>query len=217
LSSSGEGTRDRTRVKICGVTRPEDAELAAELGADFVGLNFYSESPRLLGPSAAAEVADAVRGKCGLVGVFVNVALSEIGEIEAIVALELLQFHGDERPDELEPVAERSIKALRFDGTPDAAELNAYPGVWGFLVESRLVSRYGGAGKGWDYRGAANLPRKKPLLLAGGLRPDNVREAIAVSGAWGVDVCSGVEAAPGRKDPEKMKRFFDQVRGRQLK
>ncbi len=208
------GGAARTRVKICGVTRPEDAEAAADLGADLIGLNFYPPSPRFLEPETAAEVADAVRGRCTLVGVFVNRAVAEIEEVDDRVGLDLIQFHGDEGPEEIAPMAGRAIKALRLSAPPDPTELAAYPDVWGFLVESRLEQLYGGAGRGWDYRAAAKFPRDRPLLLAGGLTPDNVRQAVAASGAWGVDVCSGVEATPGRKDAEKMKRFFDRV-GRQ--
>lgn len=211
MTDVSAGRRARPRVKICGVTRPEDAELAAELGADFVGLNFYEHSPRRVDVGAASEIAAAVRGRTVSVGVFVNLPLSEIESIESRVGLELLQFHGDEGPEALAPVAERAIKAIRFDGPPRASELAVYPAVWGFLVEARAPGRYGGAGKGWDYRAAAGLPTDRPLLLAGGLGPDNVRDAIAASRAWGVDVCSGVESRPGRKDADKMKRFFQEV------
>ncbi len=202
------------RVKICGVTRPEDAELAAALGADLLGLNFFAGSPRYVEARAALEIADAVapwRERCRLVGVFVDHPIERVRELGSGIGLDLLQFHGDEESGDLAPVAARAIKALRFEGSPDENELAAFPDVWGFLVEPR-VEGYGGGGRSWDYEAAKGLPRDRPLLLAGGLGPENVRQAIIAGRPWGVDVCSGVEAAPGRKDGEKMKSFFDEVR-----
>ena len=196
----------RARVKICGVTRVEDAELAIELGADFLGLNFYRPSPRCLDLDAARRIALAVGDRARLVAVTVN---AERGLLEAVLPLvELVQFHGDEGPDEIRPWAGRAIKVLRPEsGARDPAAL--YPDVWGFLVEPRRPG-YGGSGEPWDYASAEAPNTDRPVFLAGGITPDNARRAAA--GAWGIDVCSGVESEPGVKDAALMKRLFSELR-----
>jgi len=196
----------RPRVKICGVTRLEDAELAVELGADFLGLNFYPASPRCLDIDAARRIADAVAGRARLVGVTVNAGAQRIEEILPLV--ELIQFHGEEGPEEIQPWAERAIKVLRPEAREPEEEA-LYPGVWGFLLEPHRPG-YGGSGQPWDY-GSATLPvTDRPVFVAGGIDPGNVR--MAAAGAWGVDVCSGVESKPGIKDAGLMKRLFSELR-----
>lgn len=194
------------------MTRPEDAELAVELGADFVGLNFYQQSPRCLDNVRASEIAAAVGGGARLVGVFVNAPAATVARVAAEVGLDLLQFHGDERPAEVAPFAERAIKALRLDGPPAPDELEPWQGIWGFLVEARHAALYGGTGESWAYEMIRSLPRQQPLFVAGGLTPETVAGAVRRSGAWGVDVCSGVESAPGIKDEELLRRFCDEVK-----
>ncbi len=194
----------RPRVKICGVTRVEDAELAVNLGADFLGLNFYPASPRCLDLQAARRIAAAVGDRARLVAVTVN---AEAGLIRKILPLvDLVQFHGEEGPETIAPWAERAIKVLR----PEADEVAAarYPDVWGFLLEPRRPG-YGGTGEPWDYASATPPVTDRPVFLAGGIDPANVRAAAA--GAWGVDVCSGVESGPGIKDAGLMKRLFSEL------
>ncbi len=200
------------RVKICGVARIEDARRAAELGADFIGLNFYSGSPRCVGVEAARAIANAARGRARLVGVFVNEEAPRVEEIAERVGLDLLQFHGDEGAAELAPFGGRAIKVVRCAGRPDAAELAGFPGVWGFLLERRHPRLYGGAGEEWDFRQAADLPTAKPVLLAGGLGPDNLRRALREARPWGIDVCSRVESAPGVKDGRRLERLFAELK-----
>ena len=196
----------RPRVKICGVTRVEDAELAIELGADFLGLNFYPPSPRCLDLGAARRIAGAVAGRVPLVAVTVNAGRELVEELLGLA--ELIQFHGDEGPGEIAPWAGRAIKVVRPERElEDLATL--YPDVWGFLVEPRRPG-YGGSGEAWDYAGARLPETGRPLFVAGGITPENVREAAA--GAWGVDVCSGVESEPGVKDAGRMKRLFSELR-----
>ena len=210
------GGRRRPRVKICGVTRPVDAERAVALGADMLGLNFWPGSPRHVETAAAREIGAAVAGRAALVGVFVNEEPGRVEEIAAAVELDLVQFHGDEGPADLAPFASRALKALRFRGAPHPRVLAGYETAWGFLVETRVAGSYGGVGEGWDYAAARALAGERlggrPLLIAGGLRPENVGRAIAAAGAWGVDVASGVEAAPGIKDHAKLEKFFEEVR-----
>ena len=196
----------RPRVKICGVTRVEDAELAIELGADFLGLNFYPASPRCLDLDTARRIAGAVGDRARLVGITVNAGARQIEEILPLV--ELVQFHGEEGPEELRPWAARAIKVLRPEAREPEPE-ERFPDVWGFLLEPYRPG-YGGSGEPWDY-GSASLPATdRPVFVAGGINPGNVR--LAAAGAWGVDVCSGVEAKPGIKDAGLMKRLFSQLR-----
>jgi phosphoribosylanthranilate isomerase len=202
------------RIKVCGVTRAEDALLAAELGADFLGLNFWPRSPRRVGLEEARAIADAVRGRVRVVGVFVNPCAEEVALAEG-VGLDLLQFHGDETPAHLAPFAARSIKALRAGERPGDELFAAYPDVWGFLVEPRRQG-YGGSGEAWGYAAAADLPTRKPVFLAGGIGPENVRSVVAAARPWGVDVCSRVEARPGVKDPARLRRLFEEVRDARL-
>jgi phosphoribosylanthranilate isomerase len=205
------------KVKICGVTRPAEALLAAELGADFLGLNFFPPSPRYLEPPAAAEIAAAVRERAAhvrLVGVFVNRPLDEVEDIADGVGLDLLQFHGDETAAVLRPVAARAIKAVRVAGRLDASAVADFDDVWGFLFDVRHPRLYGGSGESWDFSTLNALTpraRRKPTFIAGGLGPANVRAAVDACAPWGVDVCSGVEASPGRKDPELLRRLFAEI------
>ncbi|MCP3960272.1 MAG: phosphoribosylanthranilate isomerase [bacterium] len=204
----------RPRVKICGVTSKEEALLAADLGADFVGLNFYPPSPRYLEPSPAAEIADAVRGKARVVGVFVDRPRREVEEIDRRVGLDLLQFHGDETPEDVRPFAARAVKALRVLGRVDAAELAPFEGLWGVLIDAKHPRLYGGTGESWRFESlrdaGSGLPHR--TFIAGGLAPGNVGAAIAAARPYGIDLCSGVEAGPGKKDPELLRRLFEEIR-----
>lgn len=204
----------RLQVKICGVTTPGEALLAAELGADFLGLNFFPPSPRYVEPRAAVEIAGVVRDRrpdVRLVGVFVNRPLAEVEEIADGVGLDLLQFHGDETPASLGPVAARSIKVFHVLERPDPGVLAGYDQVWGYLFDYRHPALYGGSGQSWDFSSLAGLRLDKPVFIAGGLAPDNVRVAVAASRPWGIDVCSGVESVPGKKDPELLRRLFAEL------
>lgn len=201
-------------VKICGVTSSAEATLAADLGADLVGLNFYPPSPRYLEPRKATEIADAVRGRVKLVGVFVNLPTSQLEEIERIVGLDLLQFHGDESAADVAPFADRALKAFRVRDRLDAAALEGYGDAWGVLVDSRHPQLYGGSGESWRFESLRELEGQLPrrTFIAGGLNPDNVCAAIAAARPYGIDLCSGVEAEPGKKDPELLRRLFEEIR-----
>jgi phosphoribosylanthranilate isomerase len=246
----------RVAVKICGVTDPGDALVSAELGADFLGLNFWPGSPRFISVERAREIAAAVRAaapRVGLVGVFVNPDAAFVEEMDAAVGLDLLQFSGDEPATALRPFAARAIKALR---THDPATAADYAECWGLLLDAPrsggsvtaaavrgvkaplLAEDYGGTGRQWDYgaaapvlggagssgtivetgdpgaAGAAGGPRR--VFLAGGLRPENVRRVVATLRPFAVDVCSGVESAPGRKEPRLLRQLFEEVRNGQV-
>ncbi len=201
----------RTRIKICGVTRENDAVRAAELGADFVGLNFWPGSPRCLEVEAASQIAERVRERVKLVGVFVNQPPARIQEISDRVGLDLLQFHGDEDPGSVRFFGDRAIKAFRVGADFDAAVVGDFSDAWGYLFDCDHPTLFGGSGVTWPYERVAGLSREKPVIVAGGLRPSNVQQAIARSGADIVDVSSGIESQPGIKDPELMRRFIREV------
>jgi phosphoribosylanthranilate isomerase len=203
----------RPRVKICGITRREDAEAALALGADFLGLNFYAKSARRIEVAEAAQLRRSIGDRARVVGVFVNHAAAEVAAIAREVGLDLLQFHGDEGPAELEPFGERAVKVFRVAGPVPVAEMERYPRAWGFLLDSAGAgaSPYGGSGQAWEWAAAGVLPRDRPLFVAGGIRPDNVGELLARLSPWGIDVASGVESAPGRKDPALLERFFEEI------
>lgn len=195
-------------VKICGITDPVDAELAVELGADLVGLNFWPRSPRCVTAEAAQAIAERVRGAAGLVGVFVDEVPERVAAIADVLGLDLVQLHGDEGPGEAERLGPRVLKVFR--GVPAPGEAERYPSAWGFLVDAAGAEGYGGSGRSWDWSTGPLVASGKPVLVAGGIRPDNAAQA-AAAGAWGLDVCSGVESAPGRKDPTLLRALFREV------
>lgn len=217
----------RALVKVCGVTSAADAVAAVELGADLVGLNFHPPSPRFVATERAVAIAAAVRraaeGRSArpvrLVGVFVDLPRREVAAIDAAVGLDLLQLHGDETADEVAAFGGRALQVFRLPAAlltaaapPPAAELDsrlaAHPTAWGFLFDVRHESLYGGTGESWRWSALAGLRDPRPRLVAGGIRPENARRALAESGAAGIDVCSGVESAPGVKDRARMARLF---------
>ncbi len=198
-------------VKICGITRAEDAALAVELGARFLGLNFYPPSPRVLTPDAAKRVVDPVRGKVRLVGVFVNRPAGEVETIDREVGLDFLQFHGDESPAYLAGFGERAIKVVRTRGELTGFDARLFPRVPAFLFDVAAQGVYGGSGRAWDYGALAPLALSTPYFVAGGIGPDNAARALQQSGAAGLDVCSGVEQAPGLKDRVKLELLMKEV------
>jgi len=198
------------RIKICGITHPEDAVMAVEAGADLIGLNFVPESPRELTVSVAGEIADAVAGRVERVGVFRNAEADEIERVLRRVDLDRLQFHGDETEEEVEEVDLPVIKAIR-GADLDAAD--TYPGT---IVLLDHPTGGGGGGVEWKWSDASLLVESgHDVILAGGLNPDNVAAALLDLGdllPWGVDVATGVEGADHRKDAEKVAQFVEAVR-----
>lgn len=204
-------TGAEVRVKICGVTRPEDAELAAGLGAAWVGLNFWPPSPRFLEISAAREIVAALQGRSAAVGVFVNQEPGRVAEIRDALGLDLVQLHGDEGPEVANRLGGGVLRAVGIDDAFDPAALASWSGAWGFLFDVRDPVRYGGTGRAWPYERVRGLDLGKPWLVAGGIRPETVGEVLVRSGARAVDVCSGVEKRPGVKDSAAMRRLFEEV------
>jgi phosphoribosylanthranilate isomerase len=207
---------DRMRVKICGITRPEDAELAASLGAWALGFILWPQSKRPADPAVAAGIARALRRRVELVGVFVNPTLDEVVQAAETIGLTYVQLHGDEGPAFCTAVAERTgtrvIKALRIGSGADIRAAERYHTDL-HLLDAAAGAAYGGTGRTWDWDLVARRHSKVPLVLSGGLTPDNVAEAVAAVRPWAVDVSSGVESAPGIKDPAKLEAFFAAVQG----
>jgi phosphoribosylanthranilate isomerase len=239
--------RSRVAVKICGVTDPASAVLCAELGAAFLGLNFWPGSPRWLDLGLAREIAAAVRAvapRVALVGVFVHPGAAEIAAADRAAGLDLLQFSGDEPAAAVAPHAARALKALRLSGweAPAGSEESAVGAVsaisavsagmatnplagfescWGVLLDTPRArgaaaggGDYGGTGRAWDHATArVLLPgfERRRVFLAGGLGPANVRRVLERIRPFAVDVCSGVESAPGKKDPQLLGQLFEEV------
>ncbi|HET6550095.1 MAG TPA: phosphoribosylanthranilate isomerase [Solirubrobacter sp.] len=205
-----------TRVKICGTTRLEDAELAIELGAWALGFILWPGSKRHADPAVAAGIARAVRRRVETVGVFVNQPLDEIAGLADVLGLTHVQLHGDEGPSFCAAVAQRTgakiIKAVRVAGAADLRDLERFHTDY-HLLDTAAAGHYGGSGRTWDWALAAQRRAKIPFLLSGGLTPDNVAEGIAAARPFAVDVASGVEASPGVKDPDKLRAFFAAVEG----
>jgi phosphoribosylanthranilate isomerase len=204
-----------TRVKICGITNLEDAEEAVRLGAWAIGVNHHPRSPRYTEPGVAAEIGAALKRRCKVAGVFVNAALDEVARAADDEQLSMLQLHGDEGPAFCAEAARRTgckvVKAVRVRSAADVRAAEAYRTDF-HLLDAHRPGTSGGTGESFDWELAANRRSEIPLILAGGLNPDNIADAIAVVRPFAVDVASGVEASPRRKDPELMAGFFDAVR-----
>jgi phosphoribosylanthranilate isomerase len=201
------------RVKICGITKPEDAKLAAELGAHAIGLNFHEQSPRCVTPFAASELVRRLPPFVAAVGVFVNWAEDPVIALCKAVRLTAAQLHGDETPKVVERVAERVpvIKAMRLGQGSAAPDFAAFRSASAFLLDSSVSGQYGGTGTTGNWHLARTAAQSHRIILAGGLTPENVAEAIRIVRPYAVDVASGVEARPGKKDPAKLRSFFDEV------
>lgn len=203
------------KVKICGITNCDDAQAAIEAGADLLGFNFYTKSPRYIAPLSAARLIEAIQARSApvrIVGVFVNSPLEAILTIMDECGIDLAQLSGDELPETLAGLNCRAFKSLRPKSTADLAQsLQQYQprlDAPSYLVDAYRPGEFGGTGQIADWRLARSLAESYPVLLAGGLAPENVAAAIQQVHPWGVDVASGVEESPGRKDPGRMAAFI---------
>ncbi len=197
-----------TRVKICGITNLEDAEAAVAAGADAIGLVFYPPSSRYVTPSVAAQIVAALGPFVTTVGLFVNEEASVVKETLALTGLQLLQFHGDESAQYCRQFDRPYIKALRM--SPDlnpAVAMAAYPGASGYLFDAWQPDKFGGTGATFDWQRIVDLAADN-VILAGGLNPDNVAEAVGRVRPYAVDVSGGVEQVPGKKDSVLLKAFI---------
>jgi phosphoribosylanthranilate isomerase len=208
-----------TKIKICGVTRADDATAVVAAGVDFIGVNFWPNSKRYVPRERAPAVTDAARaaGTVQVVGVFVNARIEDIAAIAREVALDAVQLHGDETPQDVAAIAQDTgcaiWKAVAVGRRSDLDRLDAWP-VHAILLDTPTAGR-GGSGRVFDWRLAHDARRAYPtrrFVLAGGLAPDNVRAAIDAVSPWAVDVASGIESTPGVKDPAKLAAFIAAVR-----
>jgi phosphoribosylanthranilate isomerase len=196
------------RVKICGVTTVEDALSCAAAGADYVGLNFWAGSKRCVDLDRAMRIGRALPPSVEKVGVFVDAERTEIERAVAAVGLDAIQLHGDEAPRDCRGFSVRVIKAIRarVGGEPLPAIAERYP-VDYILLDGDAGAGHGGGGRSFEWRLAVGVAPGR-LFLAGGLRPDNVAAAVRIAQPFAVDVASGVEASPGRKDPRRVQEFI---------
>jgi phosphoribosylanthranilate isomerase len=206
---------DAPRVKICGVTRLEDAQLAVELGAWAVGMVFHASSPRRCTLAEAEAIGAALHRRAELAGVFVNAPLAEISQVAERARLTLIQLHGDEGPAFSAEVARRTgarvIKAARVRGVFTLRDLERFHTAY-HLLDAHVPGLRGGTGERFDWSLVAARRSRVPLIVSGGLDADSVAEATLVTRPFAVDAASGVEAAPGVKDPERMRAFIDAAR-----
>ncbi|MEI6632869.1 MAG: phosphoribosylanthranilate isomerase [Chlamydiota bacterium] len=199
------------RVKICGITNIEDARLAVRAGADALGFVF-APSPRRISPETAAGIIASLPLFVSTVGVFVNERAARIREIAAQCRLGWIQFHGDEGPEECAEFGGRAIKAVRVKDSDSLRGLDRYR-VGAILLDSHVPGARGGTGIVFSWELAAALPTATPVILSGGLTVENVARAIAAATPYAVDVSSGVESEPGRKDPALMEEFVSRAKG----
>lgn len=201
------------RVKICGITNVEDALFACELGADAIGLNFYSESPRCISPFTARKITQKLPPLVTTVGVFVNWQAASVTALASALQLSTVQLHGDEPPHLVTEIARKLsvIKALHLEKGSALPAFGKYRAATAFLLDAAHSGQYGGTGRTTDWSAARTATRSHRILLAGGLTPENVAEAILTVRPYAVDVTSGVEGKPGKKDHNKLRAFFAEV------
>ena len=202
------------KVKICGITNLKDARQAFDEGADFLGFNFYPRSPRYVTPRRARGILRRLPRKIASVGVFVNEQEAKMLKIARQVGLDHLQLHGEESPATIAHLARNLpvIKAVRVRNSFRTAELARYEHASAFLLDGFDRRRHGGSGKTFRWNIALRAKRVGHIFLAGGLTPENVSEAIRSAKPYAVDVCSGVESKPGKKDPALVAKFMRAVR-----
>jgi phosphoribosylanthranilate isomerase len=198
-------------VKICGITRAEDALAAVEFGADAIGFVFWPGSPRFIDPDRAREIAAALPPFITPVGVFVNQTPDHVNRIAALVTLGAVQLHGDERPEAAVAIARPVIKAIAVRDHFDPASLDEWSSRTTILLDVHDPVARGGTGRTIDWRTAAEAARRRRVVLAGGLTPENVCAAVTIARPFGIDVSSGVESRPGIKDHTRLKALFEAV------
>ena len=205
-------TMYRVKVKICGIRTLEEASAALEYGADALGFNFWPGSPRHISPESAGAIISRLHPFAASIGVFVNETPDTVLSLFHRLGLSAVQLHGDETPEYCNGLAGvRIIKALRVGPGFDPKSIKAYPAN-AILLDASLKGHYGGTGRRFDWSAAIESKEYAPIILAGGLTVENVEDAVKTARPMAVDVCSGVEAEPGKKDLGKLKLFMETVR-----
>jgi phosphoribosylanthranilate isomerase len=195
------------RVKICGITALDDALAAVDAGADALGFVFAEQSPRCISPQKAAAIISGIPPFVQTVGLFVNADAERVNWVADFCGLDIIQLHGEEDQDFCNDIERRIIKAFRVKDASTLSALARYQ-VAGYLLDAWSPDAHGGTGKSFDWNLVREYAGNSPIILAGGLNPENVREAVNIVKPYGVDVSSGVEVSPGKKDPEKIRRFL---------
>ncbi len=204
----------RIRVKICGITSIKDAQHVCNAGVDSIGLVFYGKSPRNVSITQAAKICDSLPPFVTSVGLFLDPSIEFVESVLANVTLDLLQFHGSETPEFCDLFNRPYIKAIGMEGVTGEEEFaqraDQFINAKGFLVDSHASGKAGGTGKTFDWK---NVPQniQKPIILAGGLNPDNIADAMQQVDVYAIDLSSGVESSPGIKDPQKIKQLMAEV------
>ncbi len=198
-------------VKICGITNLEDARAVVDAGADAIGLNFVPQSKRFVSPVMARHIVEELEDAVEWVGVVANEEPEHLEELRSSIGLDFLQLHGDEPPKALEPLLPRAFKAVAIASSADVKSARAFGGDR-LLVDAKVTGELGGTGQTFDWSLVRGLVEARRVILAGGLTAENVARAVAEVKPWGVDVASGVESSPGRKDPELVRRFVERAR-----
>jgi phosphoribosylanthranilate isomerase len=213
LTQSIYGELDMTRVKICGITNMEDALLATGMGADAIGF-IFAESPRQITPAKARTIIRTLPPLVKSVGVFVNKEPERIKEIKSLCGLDLIQMHGDESPEICRDLMPHSIKAFRIQNERNIKNIKRYQGaVRAILLDTYQKGKAGGTGKTFDWSLAVKAKKTGlPIILSGGLGPENIEEAISTVKPYAVDVNSGIEKRPGKKDTVLMKQLMEKIR-----
>ena len=202
------------RIKICGITSAADAQAAIEAGANLLGFNFYAKSPRHIAEDQAAEIRARLPKRVKAVGIFVNRLPADVITLRSSVGLDAVQLHGDETPEtvaEIAPVVQ-VIKAFRVEPEFPLATLDEYSQAFAFLFDAAHTGQYGGTGRTTDWDVARRASLKHRIILAGGLKVENVAAAVRIVKPYGIDVASGVESSPGKKDQGLLREFIQEVR-----
>lgn len=200
------------RVKICGITNVDDALMAVGAGADALGFVFYDKSPRCVSPDQAAEIITHLPPFVQAVGLFVNADIDFVNATADRCRFDMVQLHGEESPEYCNLVTRRVVKAFRVKDSDSLGPMGDYR-VAGFLLDAWSPTAYGGTGHPFNWDAAKGAREYGPIILAGGLSPDNVRQAVELVMPYAVDVSSGVEVSPGRKDPDKVREFINRAKG----
>ena len=202
------------RVKICGITSAADAQAAIEAGANLLGFNFYPKSPRHISEDRAAEIRSKLPKKVQAVGIFVNRLPADVITLRSSLALDAVQLHGDESPETVAQIAlvVPVIKAFRVEPEFPITTLDEYSKAFAFLFDAAHTDQYGGTGRTTDWDVARRASQKHRIILAGGLKVENVAAAVRIVRPYGIDVASGVESSPGKKDHELLREFIKEVR-----
>ena len=202
------------RVKICGITSVADAQAAIEAGANLLGFNFYEKSPRHIAEDQAAEIRARLPKKIKAVGIFVNRLPADVIALRSSLELDAVQLHGDESPEtvaEIAPVVP-VIKAFRVEPEFPLTTLDKYARAFAFLFDAAHTDQYGGTGRTTDWDVARRASSSRRIILAGGLKVENVAAAVRIVRTYGIDVASGVETSPGKKDHGLLREFIQEVR-----